>query len=88
MYKTHLLVTLQWCIDKNFVNTEDAIIIDKVFENEHAAFEEMEKVMPTNYVFDDGDDFGEWYGEDPFTQYSADINGRAYILAVFRPVES
>ncbi len=89
--KTTLHVCYHWDEDN-----ECTTVFFGEFENLNAAYERMEKILPENYDFDDGNDPYSWDkdiadgDDDVFTQYVAYVDDSEghyrYLLAVLRPV--
>lgn len=83
--KCRLFITWHW----NVKDGEDAtIMLDEVYANLDAAFDQMDTIMPDIYSVDDGTEIEEWNNEEePWTTFVANVDCGHYILARIEPVD-
>lgn len=93
--KTRLVVTFHQYDKRTSAEENFVELRDKIFNTYDEALEEMDQVMPRDYMIDDGDYREEWddlinNGEDAFLQFNADISvdGSIYMLAQLFPIKN
>lgn len=87
--KTKLFITYHMN-GEGFKELQTEVLTDKEFPTLNEALDYMDKVMPYEYDFDDGDFLDGWEKlleehDDVYTQYTAMTNDYSYFLALLTP---
>ena len=87
--KVALVVSYQWQVGDEVTNLDEAIILNKDFDNIDTALDALIEAMPMDFDLDDGEYPAQWADmgiDEAFSQYAVYLDERHTVLAVMRPL--